>query len=360
MTGAPRRWAGPLLGLCATWALFAATAGATFTSWANHELMLLQTAVVGTAAIGATWIVLSGGIDLSVGANVALGTMAGAAVLRAGGPWPLAALATIATGGAVGFVLGALIVGKLARLLPAVAGAALAIAVAAAAALPPIAVVAVGTAAAATAWRCSRPLRWSLPLSPFVVTLGLWAALRGLAKGIGDNQPIYFPPTPALAACMQPGDAVLPYGVWILLALAALAAVALHRTVFGRHVQAIGSNREAARLAGIDVPRTEHAVYVLGGLCAGTAALLQLAYLSMGDPTTAQGLELRTIAAVVLGGASLAGGEGSIAGTLLGALVMTAIDNGCTKLGLDNWVQEVVTGAIIVAAVTLDRGRRPN
>jgi ribose/xylose/arabinose/galactoside ABC-type transport system permease subunit len=106
------------------------------------------------------------------------------------------------------------------------------------------------------------------------------------------------------------------------------------------------------------VGRTEVRVYVLGCACAGIAAVLQLSFLSMGDPTTAQGYELKAIAAAVIGGASLAGGEGAIYGTLLGDLIMNVVDNGCTKLGLDNWVQEVVTGAIIVAAVALDRWRQ--
>jgi len=151
---------------------------------------------------------------------------------------------------------------------------------------------------------------------------------------------------------------LLPAGVWILLLVALLAALALRATVFGRHAAAIGSNEETARLCGVRIERTKLGVYVLGSCCSGIAAVLQLSYLSMGDPTTAQGYELKTIAAAVIGGASLSGGEGSIGGTLVGALIMTVVDNGCTKLGLDNWVQEVVTGAIIVAAVALDRLRQ--
>ena len=128
--------------------------------------------------------------------------------------------------------------------------------------------------------------------------------------------------------------------------------------MFGRHVTALGSSRETARLCGVDTVKTERNVYVLGCACAGVAAVMQLSYLSMGDPTTGQGFELKAIAAAVIGGASLAGGEGAIFGTLLGALIMTVVDNGCTKLGLDNWVQDVVTGGIIVAAVALDRWRQ--
>jgi ribose/xylose/arabinose/galactoside ABC-type transport system permease subunit len=306
---------GPAVGLVAAWSLFAVSAGGTFTNWHNTQLMLLQTAVVGLAAIGATWIVVSGGIDLSVGATIALATMAGAKVLATGWGLPLAVLATIATGAVVGWAIGALVVGGL-----------------------------------------SRRVAWRLPLSPFIVTLGMWGVLRGLAKGLGDNQPIYFERNEALAGLMHTGG-FLPIGVWVLLGVAVLAGLGLQRTVFGRHVVAIGSNRQTARLCGVDVAATERRVYVLGCTCAGIAAVLQLSYLSMGDPTTAQGYELKAIAAAVIGGASLAGGEGAILGTLLGALIMTVVDNGCTKLGLDNWVQEVVTGVIIVGAVALDRLR---
>jgi ribose/xylose/arabinose/galactoside ABC-type transport system permease subunit len=368
--GAAWRSGGPLLGLVATWLLFAATAGGPFLSWANHELMLLQTAVVGVAAIGATWIIVAGGIDLAVGSTIALAGMVGALALRSGLPWPVAAAATALSGAAVGFAIGALVTGALARLC--LAGAAAAAAAFVATALGGlsageagggghmvgwIAAVA-GAAVAAIVWQLTTRLRWSLPLSPFIVTLGLWGALRGLAKGLGGNQPVYFPRNDDLAALMLPRSAVLPIGVWVMLAVAAVAAFALRRTVFGRHVLAFGQNREAARLSGLPVVGLERSVYVVGGLCAGIAAVLQLSYLSMGDPTTAQGYELKAIAAAVIGGASLAGGAGSMVGTVLGALVMTVVDNGCTKLGLDNWVQDVATGAIIVAAVALDRLRQ--
>ena len=304
-----RRALGPFLGLAATWALFALLCGGAFTSWLNQELMLLQTAVVGTAAVGATWIIVSGGIDLSVGSTIALGTMVAALVLRAGGAAWLAAATALAAGAAIGALIGTLV--NRAR------------------------------------------------LSPFIVTLGLWGALRGLAKGVGGNQPVYPSSLGWIGELMSTGGRLLPAGVWILLAVSVLSAFALERTVFGRHAVAIGSNQETARLCGVPVERTKLLVYVLGVACAGLAAVLQLAYLSMGDPTTAQGYELKAIAAAVIGGASLAGGEGSIGGTLIGALIMTVVDNGCNKLGLDNWVQEMVTGVIIVAAVALDRLRAP-
>lgn len=367
--GAAWRRGGPLVGLLATWLLFAATAGSPFLSWANHELMLLQTAVVGVAAVGATWVIVAGGIDLAVGSTIALAGMVGALALRSGLPWPVAAAATALAGAAAGFTTGALVTGALLRLLLAAsAGAALAAVTYGMGALSVGAAqgggaflgwttAATGAGAACAVWLALPRLRWVLPLSPFIVTLGLWGALRGLAKGLGGNQPVYFPRDDDFAALMLPRAGMPPIGVWALLAVAAVAAFALRRTVFGRHVQAFGQNREAARLSGLDVVGLERRVYVVAGLCAGLAAVLQLSYLSMGDPTTAQGYELKAIAAAVIGGASLAGGAGSIVGTLVGAFVMTIVDNGCTKLGLDNWVQEVATGAIIVGAVALDRAR---
>ncbi|RYG30766.1 ABC transporter permease, partial [bacterium] len=126
---------------------------------------------------------------------------------------------------------------------------------------------------------------------------------------------------------------------------------------FGRHIFAIGSNEATARLCGVPVNRTKLGIYTLGVALAGIAGVLQFSYTGQGDPTTATGLELDAIAAVVIGGASLAGGQGSILGSLLGATLMTVIANGGTKMNLPNWVQEIVTGVIIVLAVTLDRLR---
>ena len=157
---------------------------------------------------------------------------------------------------------------------------------------------------------------------------------------------------------MQLGRSGLPAGVWLMLGLAVLMALAMRYTRFGRHVFAIGSNELTARLCGVPVERVKLGVYALGAAFAGVAALLQFAYITGGDPTTAAGLELNIIAAVVIGGASLTGGRGGVTGTLVGALIMSVVANGCTKLGLSNSVQEIVTGGIIIAAVLLDHLRR--
>jgi ribose/xylose/arabinose/galactoside ABC-type transport system permease subunit len=150
----------------------------------------------------------------------------------------------------------------------------------------------------------------------------------------------------------------VPAGVWLTILLAVAAAVLLQATRLGRHILATGSNESTARLCGVSVDRTKLTVYALASALAAVAGILQYAYLTVGDPTTALGMELDIIAAVVIGGASLSGGRGSVAGTLVGAMIMTAVANGCTKLDLPNWVQEIVTGVIIVSAVALDRFRR--
>lgn len=350
---------GPLIGLVFVWALFAALKGHDFIKWDNQRLMLLQTAVVGTAAMGATLIIISGGIDLSVGSSIALGTMVVALLLEAGAPPLAAALGGVVAGMVCGVAIGGAVVGHVGRVAAVILGAMTV--VWSWSAIGPIWSIVAAACVFAAVLAFNEYVLKRVPLAPFIVTLGMWGALRGTAKGLGDNQPVYPDDLGWISDLMavSPGGigAVLPPGVWILLALAALMAGVLRYTRFGRHIFAIGSNEQTARLCGIQVERTKLLIYTIGVGCAGLAALLQFSYLSMGDPTTAEGYELKVIAAVVIGGASLAGGEGSILGTLVGALIMTVVDNGCTKLGLENWVQEIVTGAIIVAAVTLDRLR---
>lgn len=299
---------GPLIGLAAVCVLFAALRFETFVTRDNFAIILQQTAVIGVAALGMTLIIVAGGIDLSVGSIIALGTVVIALLLQKGVSPLLAALGGVGVSALCGALSGALIT--------------------------------------------------RLKLLPFVVTLGMMGALRGAAKGIANEQPVY-PDETWLNGLMQLGGVGgLPGGVWLMLVLAVLVALAMRYTRFGRHVFAVGSNELTARLCGVPVERVKVLVYLLGGVFAGLGAVLQFAYLTGGDPTTAVGLELNIIAAVVIGGASLAGGQGTITGTLVGALIMSVVANGCTKLGLSNWVQEIVTGGIIIAAVLLDYLRR--
>jgi ribose/xylose/arabinose/galactoside ABC-type transport system permease subunit len=304
---------GPLLGLLLVVALFSALRPRQFPTAANVEIMLLQTAVVGTAALGMTLVIVSGGIDLSVGSQIALATV-GLATLLAHGWSPLAAAgAVVMLGGLCGVVIGGLVTG--------------------------------------------------LRLSPFIVTLGMWGGLRGAAKGLANETIVVAPVTwlNDLLTALPPDRtwALVPAGVWLTIALAAVVAVLLRFTILGRHIVAVGSNEQTARLCGVEVTQTKLAVYTLASCLAAVAGVLQYAYLTVGDPTTASGMELDIIAAVVIGGGSLAGGQGSVFGTLVGAVIMTVVANGCTKLDLPNWVQEIVTGLIIVSAVALDRFRQP-
>ena len=150
---------------------------------------------------------------------------------------------------------------------------------------------------------------------------------------------------------------IVPFGVWLLVILAFMTAGILRYTKLGRHTFAVGSNEQTSRLCGVPVERVKLCMYTLCAAFAGIAGLMQFSRLTVGDPTVAQGLELDVIAAVVIGGGSLSGGEGSILGTLVGALIMSVIRAGCTQMGLPNWIQDIVTGMIIVLAVTLDRLR---
>ncbi len=305
---------GPILGLIAIYLILACVTAPSFRTLGNLQTILRQSAIVSTAALGMTLVIMSGGIDLSVGSTIALTTVVIAWMLVHGvAPW-LAGAAGVLAGLAAGLCIGL--------------------------------------------------LATRLRIVPFIVTLGMMLIIRGAAKGIAGEQKIDAPLTwlnDLLAAGAGWG---LPGGVWLLLALAAAVAGMLHYTAVGRHIVAVGSNPLAARLCGIRVDRVKLLVYALGGLFAGLAGLLQFSRLTVGDPTVAQGKELDVIAAVVIGGGSLAGGEGSVLGSLIGALIMTVIRSGCAQIelpgggiGIPNWVQEIVTGCIIVLAVGLDRLR---
>jgi ribose/xylose/arabinose/galactoside ABC-type transport system permease subunit len=313
-----RRWLntfGPVLALLFVYGVFAVAAGESFRSVRNLETMARQTTIVGITALGMTLVIISGGIDLSVGSVVALGSVVIAWLLQhAGAPPLLAAVGGVAAAAFFGFISGALIT--------------------------------------------------RLKMVPFIVTLGMMLVVRGTAKGIGREQKIDVDPDrlswlESLLASVPRDKSwmLLPVGVWILIILAILTALMLRYTRFGRHVFAIGSNEQTARLCGVHVERVKLLVYTLGGMFAGLGGLMQFSRLTVGDPTVAVGLELDVIAAVVIGGGSLSGGEGSVLGSLVGALIMTVIASGCTQMGLPNWVQEIITGIIIVVAVALDRLR---
>jgi ribose/xylose/arabinose/galactoside ABC-type transport system permease subunit len=226
-------------------------------------------------------------------------------------------------------------------------------------ATPAVAALA-GVGAAALCGLANGLLITALRVIPFIVTLGMMILVRGTAKGLADQRRIEAPAT-WLNDLLRTLDAdsllVVPAGIWLVVLLALLVAVTLGFTRFGRHLFSIGSNERTARLCGVSVERTKIGVYVAAAALAGVAGILQFAKLSVGDPTVAAGLELDVIAAVIIGGGSLAGGRGSVIGTVLGASTMAVIATGCSQKGFPNWVQEIVTGGIIVLAVALDRWR---
>jgi ribose/xylose/arabinose/galactoside ABC-type transport system permease subunit len=304
-------WLGPLFALVFVYVLFAVLAPETFARSANIVTMARQTVVVGIAAVGMTMVIIAGGIDLSVGSSVALATVVIARALNAGAGPLSAALAGVAVSGLAGLVVGTTI-----------------------------------------AWG---------RITPFVVSLGAMTILRGAAKGLAHEQKIDADARglEGLLGVLPENVSflVFPPGVFVFLGLAAAFGIVLRYSRFGRHVFAVGSNERTARLCGVGVERTKIGVYGLAGLLAGLAGVLEFATLTVGDPTDSVGLELAVIAAAVIGGASLLGGEGSIVGSVVGASLMTVIQTGSTHLGLPNWVEEVVTGAIIVTAVALDRLR---
>jgi ribose transport system permease protein len=201
----------------------------------------------------------------------------------------------------------------------------------------------------------------ALRMMPFIVTLGMMGVARGMAKWLSGNQTVSAPET-AINSIMELRNPVqlwpVPWGVWVLLGLAALMSLVMRRTVFGRYVFAIGSNEAAARLCGIRVQLHKVFIYSLAGLFFGLAGLMQLSRLTQGDPTIAIGLALDIIAAVVIGGASLSGGTGSILGSMIGALIMAVLRNGSNQMGWPTYMQEIIIGIVIIVAVGLDQLRQ--
>ena len=295
---------GPFIALLVVYAIFGMMNSAMFTQDVLLSL-LTQTVIVGTAAIGMTLIIIAGGIDLSVGSIIALcGVFAATLVTHTSAP--VVFLGTIALGGFCGLVNGSLTVG--------------------------------------------------LRLLPFIITLGTMQIFRGSAKIATQGTPVNLPfDVTAFKPWM--GGAGIPWGVWLMVLLVVLFTLILRYTRFGRHIFAVGSNEHTATLCGINVAKVKIFVYMIGGALAGLAAVMNMAKSSQGDPITAMGMELDIIAAVVIGGASLSGGEGTVLGALIGALLMTTIRTGCVLNGIPTPWTEVIAGAVIIIAVIIDRLR---
>jgi fructose transport system permease protein len=299
---------GPLVALLLAVVVFSLVTD-TFLRPGNVALILQQSVVIGILAVGQTIIILTAGIDLSIGAVAVLGTIILAKVAQTSGPVPalLLAVGVLALAGLVNGVL--------------VAG---------------------------------------LRLPPFIVTLGTFTALFAATQLYAGSTT--YPVEPGvltwLGTRIQLGTFTISYGVVVMLALYAVAWYVLVHTAAGRHVYAVGGAPEAARLSGIRSGRVLVSVYVAAALIAALAAWAALGRIPNADPNAYQNANLETITAVVIGGTSLFGGRGSVLGTLVGTLIVAVLRNGLTQAGVDNLYQNVATGVLVIAAVALDQVSR--
>jgi ribose transport system permease protein len=300
---------GVLLALIAEMAVFSALSPYFFTS-ENILNVSLQTSIIAIIAAGMTFVILTAGIDLSVGSVVAFTGVIATALLQLDLPFPaalgIAVLAALGIGALSGAAAGVLIT--------------------------------------------------KLKITPFIVTLALMTIWRGAAFLFTDGRPIWDLPEQfsSIAGARVFG---LPVPTIVMLAVFAAGYIVLTRTPFGRYVYAVGGNKEAARLAGIRTDRVILGVYVLCGFLAAVSGVLLASRLNSGQPNAGLMYELDVIAAVVVGGTSLVGGRGSIVGTFVGAMLIGVLRNGLNLLNVSSYLQMIFVGAVILLAVALDRFR---
>jgi ribose transport system permease protein len=296
--------------------IFFSIASPYFFTFSNVVGILIATAVNGLLALGVTFIIISGGIDLSVGTVMTLcSVMSAVMVKNLGLPVPVGIIVGVLTGGVAGFVNGIMIS--------------------------------------------------KLKLPPFIATLGMLNVARGLSLVITDLSPIYFPletgfnniAMGSVLGTIIPGFEI-PNAVLIMFGAAAIAGLILTKTVIGRYCFALGSNEEATRLSGVNVVFWKTAIYTLGGLFVGIAGIIIAARLNSAQPALGQGYELDAIAAAVIGGISMSGGEGTMLGTIIGAFIISTLTNGLRMMSVPQEWQITITGLIIISAVYLDIIRR--
>lgn len=313
--------AGPWVGFLAVLLLFTLLIGTqgglgTFLSVGNVRVMLHEGTIPAIVGLGMLLVLISGGIDLSVGAVVALVTVVTMRMYAAlheslGVPQAsmVAAIGGVLVGGLCGLANGLLVTG--------------------------------------------------LKLPPFVATLGMFGIARGVAVWLAERTTLAFPGgvTPEWVNDLARTSFANP-GLWSLVLLAGLTAVLLHLTILGRHIYAVGSNEATARLCGVNVPRSKVLVYTLSGLLTGWAGVVMFAHSNSGNPTLGEQLELDVITAVVIGGASLSGGKGTVVGALLGVAILGLIKNGVSLFNVPVEMQYILIGVLLLANVALNRWRR--
>jgi ribose transport system permease protein len=297
-----------LLTVAALW-VFLGVRKPVFVSGENVQFIMLQMAIQGVIGVGAVLVILTGGIDLSVGSMVGFINVLFAMLVTKdmGLPIPVALLIVLPAAAALGLVNGVMV--------------------------------------------------HDVRLPPFVATLGMMTILRGTTLLVTEGRNVFNLPV-SLSRFAQSAFLGIPSLFWILIAVVVLAEVVLRRTTFGRYVYALGSNREAARLTGVNTRLVTYGVYMLGGLLGGIAGAMETSRLWMGVPTTGNMYELDAIAAAVLGGASLAGAEGTAWGAFIGALLMATIYNGAVLLEVDSNLTKVIVGVILIATVAVDQLRK--
>ena len=284
-------------------------ASPNFFQFSNIVGILLATAVNGVLALGVSFVIITAGIDLSVGTVMTLSAvMAGVFITNLGLPIPIGVIGGLLTGGFAGFVNGTVIS--------------------------------------------------KMRVPPFVTTLGMLYVAKGLALVISGLKPIYFTEDPGFTKIAMRYIGGVPYAVLIFFGAAIVASIILNKTILGRYTFALGSNEEATRLSGVNTDKWKTAVYTLAGLYSGLAGVLIASRLNSAQPALGAGYELDAIAAVVIGGTSLSGGEGTILGTVIGAFIISVLTNGLRILSVPQEWQIVVTGGILIVAVYADMLRR--
>ncbi|HET8599952.1 MAG TPA: ABC transporter permease [Segeticoccus sp.] len=289
---------------------FFSFASPDFFSYGNVTSILFSTVVIGTLALGTTFVIITSGIDLSIGTGMALcAVMAGVFITNMGMPIALGVPLTILFGGLIGLVNGFNVA--------------------------------------------------ILKIPPFIATLAMMLVAQGLALVISHSAPIYFSDSPGYVK-ISTGNIIpnFPNAVLVLAAAAVISGVLLTRTILGRYTYSIGSNEEATGLSGINVRKWKIVIYAFAGLFIGLAGVMISARLGSAQPATGMGYELQAIAAVVIGGTSLAGGKGSIVGTVIGALIISVINNGLQIMSIPQEWQNVILGVVILFAVYADMVRK--